>query len=175
MTIIQKIKESRDRGATPLEILAGLVLLGIIFGFLIVKFFGWRESTQDKGAQGQLRSALLAAETVYQQEADYLGTANDAVAALQAVEPEINFDDDGTVTAGEVEVTTGANLGSSSADDGQAIMFQAISDSGNSFCILSIADSPTMSDVGTYYGAAAEGSAVASCDTSDRTDGFPAP
>ena len=180
-TIKARIAAGRDRGATPLEILAGLVLLGIIFGFLIVKFFGWRQNTQDKGAQTTLRNALLAAETIYQADQNYLGeggaTDADAVAALTGVEPEVTFDEianiDFDVKDPNIVYVDATTAPTADVDSGQAIEMYAISDSGNAFCVLSVADSDTITDVGTYYNAAPEGAGALDCGVGDDDDGFP--
>lgn len=172
-TIKARIAAGRDRGATPLEILAGLVLLGIIFGFLIVKFFGWRENTQDKGAQTTLRNALLAAETVYQQENDYLGSGGDAGDALGAVEPEITFDDDTGYDGSQGEDSNVVYV-DAAAD---TIEMTVVADSGNHFCVLSVADSDDLADIGTFYNSLSETAVSAGgsvgCAIGDAEDGWP--
>ena len=57
-----------DSGYTPLEVLGTLFLIGILVGFLIVRFIGWRDSANDRKAQHTVREAALVSEGIHDQE-----------------------------------------------------------------------------------------------------------
>lgn len=166
-----------ERGATPIEILAGLVLLGIIFSFVIVKFFSWRETTQDKGAQSNIRNATLAAESVYTSAGDY-GTAAVLTAArtaavcdgvdgnknLNCVEPELTFTSTATaLTKGGKEIFVSV---ADAEGPRQVITFATWSSTGRMWCARVVSDDGYTQDVGTYYGGgnkAANSTAASAC------------
>lgn len=55
----------RDAGYSPLEVLTTLLLIGILIGFLLVRFLGWRDAAMDRDAQATVREGALVAEAVY--------------------------------------------------------------------------------------------------------------
>lgn len=173
--ILRKGRERRadgERGATPIEILAGLVLLGIIFSFIIVKFFSWRETTQDKGAQGNLRNAALAAESIYTTEGNY-GTAATLTAAptncndvggaknLNCIEPSLEFIaatiNATNLSGGDTIHVQVSNANSTPSGVNQVLTLTTVSDSGRIWCQQIVADDgfgtgPNAREVGTYFG-----------------------
>lgn len=170
-------RKNGERGATPIEILAGLVLLGIIFGFIIVKFFSWRETTQDKSAQTNLRNASLAAESIYTLEHNYIG-ANIAAAAtpaicdgvdgakrLNCVEPELVFQTATTgMTPGDNRVLVAvSNVGSSPSGANQVIQFTTWSATGRMWCLKVVSDDGATgagNTVGTHFGGGGKAAAA---------------
>lgn len=167
-----------ERGATPIEILAGLVLLGIIFSFIIVKFFSWRETTQDKGAQAKLRNGMLAAESIYTTQQNYIGNViagpggaacatTDGPKILACIEPALSWTAaamSATVPASggkDVHVNVTNTAGGAPAPagtlaapspDAQAITLTARSESGRLWCMKTISDDAAGAVVGTTFG-----------------------
>lgn len=196
-TMARKMRESQkarlngERGATPIEILAGLVLLGIIFSFIIVKFFSWRETTQDKGAQAKLRDATLAAESIYTTQQNYVGNVIAPAAAptaadcqglngaklLGCIEPALSWTSaamTATLPAAggkevHVNVTSAAGAAPAPAGtlaapspDAQAITLTTRSESGRLWCMKTISDDAGGTVVvGTTFGGGSQ--AVADC------------
>jgi type IV pilus assembly protein PilA len=140
--LLHSIKSRRDEeeGFTLIELMVVVLIIAILIAIAIPTFLGARSRAQDRAAQSDLRNGLTAQKTFYTDNEAY---ADDGVAAelaaLQSIEPSLDWGGDLTVTVGDVVA----------ADDDNAVVCVAQdSKSGQEFALADIAIG---ADAGTYY------------------------
>jgi type II secretory pathway pseudopilin PulG len=155
----KKKRMSDEDGYTAFEILGGLVLLGILFTFILSQFLGWRETTQDKNAQNNLRTAQVAVKGPFTLDANYDQTFATLAAAglagcdqeladrvLECVEPEIEW------VEGDM---ANLNKGQVNAQITEyEVVFGTVSESSRWYCTLIISDDegPAYAQMGNQIG-----------------------
>ncbi|HWW52480.1 MAG TPA: type II secretion system protein [Acidimicrobiales bacterium] len=94
-----------EDGFTLIEVMLVIVVIGILIATSMPSFLSARQTSQDRGAQADLRHALEAANTAYIDQQDF-GTFT--YTTLAAVEPGLRFNDQTSGSRGTVGVTTGS-------------------------------------------------------------------
>jgi type IV pilus assembly protein PilA len=92
-----------DEGFTLIELMVVVMIIAILIAIAIPSFLGFRKSAQDRAAQADIRSVLLAEKAIWLDEGDYTAV----VADLTAFEPNLVFYDAVAAPQG-VQVTLNA-------------------------------------------------------------------
>lgn len=82
-------------GLTVVEILVGIVVVGILLAIALPSYFGLRERAWDNEAKANLESALPAIEEYAAETGTYSGMT---LAALRTIDPAVELDGDPVVT-----------------------------------------------------------------------------
>jgi type IV pilus assembly protein PilA len=135
---------SRDEGFTLIELMVVVLIIAILIAIAIPSFLGFRKNAQDRSAQADLRSVLLAEKAYYTENAAF--TVADA--DLQAIEPNVN-------TAVVRALSTA----------GDAVCMELVSASGDYFAIWESSTDPTEYGSGTA-------TLIATCNDAGTSMGF---
>ena len=127
---------SRDEGFTLIELMVVVMIIAVLIAIAIPSFLGFRESAQDRGAQSELRSVLLAEKAYWLEEGSFTETNAD----ISALEPNSELAD---LAGGE---TPADGVALNLAAGGDAVCMSRTSEAGNTFAIWE------SSTEGTYYG-----------------------
>jgi type IV pilus assembly protein PilA len=84
-----KTRLSSEEGFTLIELLVVIVILGILIAIAVPAYLSLTGSAHNAAAESNVRSAIPAAETIYEQNGDY---SSITPAALQAVAPGVKVD-----------------------------------------------------------------------------------
>jgi type IV pilus assembly protein PilA len=122
----------RDEGFTLIELMVVVMIIAVLIAIAIPSFLGFRSSAQDRSAQSELRSVLLAEKAFWLENGDYTATAGD----ITAFEPNANINADETLGVALVLNATSNDI----------VCMTRTADSGNTFAIW---ESDTL---GTWYG-----------------------
>jgi type IV pilus assembly protein PilA len=122
----------RDEGFTLIELMVVVMIIAVLIAIAIPSFLGFRQSAQDRSAQSEVRSVLLAEKAYWLENGDYTETAGD----ITAFEPNAVMNAD---PAAGVYI----DLNGASSD---IVCITRTSDSGNSFSVWE------SSTGGTFYG-----------------------
>jgi type IV pilus assembly protein PilA len=122
----------RDEGFTLIELMVVVMIIAVLIAIAIPSFLGFRKSAQDRSAQSELRSVLLAEKAYWLENGAYTETDAD----ITAFEPNANV---GAAIADNVVLQL--NL---TSDD--VVCMTRTAESGNTFAIWESASA------GTYYG-----------------------
>ena len=87
--IIRKRLTGKEEGFTLIELLVVIVILGILLAIAVPSYMGFRDRAQKTAAQANVRAAVPAVETYYQDNNTYL---NMDMAALQSIDAGIKLD-----------------------------------------------------------------------------------
>jgi type IV pilus assembly protein PilA len=135
-----------ETGFTVIELMISLLIISILIAIALPTFNGARRAAQDRQAQSNLRSGLLAEKTFYVDSQDY---ADDGVPAdllvLREIESNMVWDEPDAALRG-VDVYDLATFVVN--DDGVGL--RAISKSGRIFCLADVARN--VPDGGTWFG-----------------------
>jgi type II secretory pathway pseudopilin PulG len=157
-----------EQGSLIMDVLIGLALLALVFMFIVPRFFGWRDGTQNKGAQSQVRDALSTSDGVYTDYQNYGGTTSDtagALTALTAATPELTFVNADVDPASPVTGTVYAKV----TNTGQIVQFIDKSPSGKYYCTTGVSKTDaTHLTQGTFYGSGASYAAAAAACTASK-------
>jgi type IV pilus assembly protein PilA len=140
--LLHSLKSRRDNeeGFTLIELMVVVLIIAILIAIAIPTFLGARQRAQDRAAQSDLRNGLTAEKTYYTDNESY---ADDGVAAelaaLQGIEPSLDWGGDLAVSVGDV---VAAN------NDNAVVCVTQTSNSGTQF---SLADVAIGANAGTYY------------------------
>jgi type IV pilus assembly protein PilA len=111
---------SRDEGFTLIELMVVVLIIAILIAIAIPSFLGFRKNAQDRSAQADLRSVLLAEKAYYTENSVFTTT----IADLQTIEPNVN---------------TGVTLSSASG----VVCMELQSDGGDYFAVWESATAAT--------------------------------
>jgi type IV pilus assembly protein PilA len=123
----------RDEGFTLIELMVVVMIIAVLIAIAIPSFLGFRKSAQDRSAQSELRSVLLAEKAFWLENGDYTETNDD----ITAFEPNANVGD-------AIGTSVVLQLNAASSD---TVCMTRTAESGNTFAIWE------SSSAGTYYGA----------------------
>ena len=149
--MLQAIRARReDEGFTLIELMVVVLIIAILIAIAIPSFLGARTRAEERGAQANARTALVAAKTVLADTGNYgaIGNSSTGAALMEAEEPSLTWVSgavDG-VTAGNPDPTEVGFLTT-------ATSFTAVAKSSGGTCFY-IKDTTT---AGTQY---AEGAAT---------------
>lgn len=123
----------RDDGFTLIELMVVVMIIAVLIAIAIPSFLGFRQSAQDRSAQSEVRSVLLAEKAFWLENGDYTGAAADITA----------FEPNATVAAAPADGVY-IDLNAASSD---VVCIVRTADSGNTFAVWESATA------GTFYGA----------------------
>lgn len=136
---------SRDEGFTLIELMVVVLIIAILIAIAIPSFLGFRKNAQDRSAQADLRSVLLAEKAFYTENSAFTTTFSPD---LTDIEPNIN---------------TTATLAASA--DGSAVCMELQSDGGDFFAVWESESDPT------EYGSGAA-TLIGTCNNAGTSMGF---
>lgn len=144
---LHKRLSNDERGFTLIELMVVVLIIAILIAIAVPTFLGARERAQDRAAQSDLRTGLVAAKVFYTDGETFDATATQ----LEAIEPNIDWVK--PAAAGQGQGVVGYTNIAVGGDDALLV---AESQSGTWFCIY---ENET---AGTTYGT---GAAFADVDT----------
>ena len=121
-----------SEGFTLIELMVVVMIIAVLIAIAIPSFLGFRRSAQDRAAQSEVRSVLLAEKAFWLEDGAYTATADD----ITAFEPNAVI---AAAAADGVTITLNA--------DTNYVCISRTSDSGSTFAVWESAND------GTYYGA----------------------
>jgi len=80
----------QEHAFTLIEVMIVVLIIGILIGIGLPVFLGARTRAQDRAAQSDLRTALVAAKAIYTDNSSYLGAT---AVALSGVEGALSYVD----------------------------------------------------------------------------------
>jgi prepilin-type N-terminal cleavage/methylation domain-containing protein len=145
-TALKRLVQDED-GFTLVELMVVIVILSILIVMGLPTFLGVKARFQDRGAQTDLRNAVLSARILFTDSATFT-SANEGGAGLVTVVPNMCYVAGGTasIATGTVPCASGAGGGSISVAS-TATQFSAARMSASTSCFV-ILDAAT----GTKYG-----------------------
>jgi MSHA pilin protein MshA len=112
---IHMLKKSNQKGFTLIEIIAVLVILGILAAVAIPKYFDLQQEAKNKAAKGALAEGISTMSMSYARLMMSAGTATTGQVATKATANPPQSDDFSYTFAGSGLVTVGGKAGSSVA------------------------------------------------------------
>ena len=83
----------KDEGFTLIELMVVVMIIAVLIAIAIPSFLGFRKSAQDRSAQSELRSVLLAEKAYWLEEAKYTADAT----SINSFEPSAVINADPTL------------------------------------------------------------------------------
>ena len=120
----------KNSGFTLVELMVVVLIIGFLIGIGLPTFLGARTRAQDRAAQSELRTGLVAGLTYFAEFASWTGF--DAGEATSA-EPNLSWLDGGDPGPDEISIQ---------APTGWNLLLVRVSGSGTYFCIAQVAGSP---------------------------------
>jgi type IV pilus assembly protein PilA len=151
-TVLKSVAARRGRGEegfTLVELMVVVLVLAILMAIAIPTFLGARDRGQDRAAQSTARNTLTAAKILYGDTGNYAQVI--VAGTLKGVEPQYDYVFGNTVSGSE-EI---ASVHVSTSGGSQTIGIAVRSDSGVCYFIRDVADSTTITSIGTFYGKSA--------------------
>lgn len=122
---MELLSRHREEGFTLIELMVVVLIIGILVAIALPTFLGARTRSQDRAAQANLRTALVAAEAFYMVNETYTGL--NAPGAPERQETSIHW----------VYPTSAAQMGKVTINlaSGNYLVMSSKSESDSAFCI----------------------------------------
>jgi type II secretory pathway pseudopilin PulG len=119
----------QEEGFGLVELVTVVLIMGILITAALVSMLGSQKRTQNRAAQPNLRSALIAAKTYFSDGDTYLGffaTCAPPARCGQTIEPSLDWTGGSPASVGKISVSQVTSTG---------VTLTTKAQSGNSYCI----------------------------------------